>query len=165
MKRVRLVMVAAAAVFVSGIASAGGAADEVMVHDPYIRAVPPSAPNSAAFMTLVNKTGNARAVVRAESDISKVVELHTHVKEGGMMRMRQVEKIPVAPNAETTLKPGGLHVMFLGLKRALNVGDKVRFKLIFEDGSSTTVTAPVKKVMAGMKHKMQHGQKMQGMKQ
>lgn len=150
MKMVRSVLVATVAVLASGVAFAGGAADEVEVHKPYVRAVPPNTPNSAAFMTLMNK-GGVHAVVRAESDVSKVVELHTHVKEGGMMKMRQVEKIDVAANAKTMLKPGGLHVMFLGLKQPLNEGDQVQFKLIFEDGSETTVTAPVKKVMAGMK--------------
>ncbi|GAB4346500.1 MAG: copper chaperone PCu(A)C [Gammaproteobacteria bacterium] len=157
MKRAHSVLVATLALLAPGPLFAGTAAADVEVHNPYVRAVPPSAPNSAAFMTLVNK-GGAHAVVRAESEISKVVELHTHVKEGGMMRMRQVEKIDIPAHARTVLKPGGLHVMFLGLKQALKEGDQVRFKLVFEDGSEATITAPVKRVMAGMK--MQHGGKM-----
>ncbi len=165
MNAVRSLLLGVAVVGFSGAVLAGNAADDVMVHDPYVRAVPSSAPNSAAFMTLKNKSSSGHAVVRAESGVSKVVELHTVKKEGGMMKMMPVEKIGVAANANTVLKPGGLHVMFLGLQQPLKVGDQVEFKLVFEDGSSTIVTAPVKKVMAGMKHKMQHGKKMQGMKQ
>lgn len=154
MKLVRLIVLGVLTTLFSVVALAGSAADDIAVHNAYVRAVPPGTPNSAAFMNLMNNGSSDHAIVRAESGISKVVELHTHKMEGGMMKMTPVEKIGVGANAKTILKPGGLHVMFLGLKQDVKAGDKVEFKLIFEDGSETTVTAPVKKVMAGMKHDM-----------
>lgn len=128
----------------------------VEVVDPYVRAVPTGHPNSAAFMTLKNSSGQDRALVDAKSSISKVVELHTHRKEGGMMRMRRVEKIDIKAGAETVLKPGGLHVMFIGLNQQLKPGDTVELELIFDDSSQVKLTVPVKNVTAMMHKKPKH---------
>lgn len=125
------------------------AADSVTVIDPYARAVPKGQPNSAAFMVLKNNSSEDRAVVSAHSNVSKVVELHTHKKEGGMMRMRQIDKIVIKANSETVLKPGGLHIMFIGLKQSFTAGEKVNLQLEFDNGEKVKVTAPIKMV-AGM---------------
>ena len=127
-------------------------AGSVTVVQPYVRAVPPGHPNSAAFMVLKNTSEQDRALVNARSNISKVVELHTHIKEGGMMRMRQVKKIDIKAGSETVLKPGGLHVMFIGLKQQLKAGDKVELELEFDNGATIKLTVPVKMV-AGMRKK------------
>ena len=130
-------------------------AGSVTVMHPYVRAVPSGHPNSAAFMVLKNTSEQDRALVSARSNISKVVELHTHKKEGGMMRMRQVKQIDIKAGSKTVLKPGGLHVMFIGLKQQLKAGDKVELELEFDDGSTEKLTAPVKMV-AGMHKKKKH---------
>jgi copper(I)-binding protein len=129
-------------------------ADGVSVADAYARAVPHGQPNSAAFMVLKNSSNHERALVEARSSVSKAVELHTHKMEGGMMRMRRVEKITIKANGETVLKPGGLHVMFIGLKQQLNAGEKIGLALVFDDGQVIQLTIPVKMV-AGM-HKPMH---------
>ncbi|SCZ59353.1 copper chaperone PCu(A)C [Thiohalomonas denitrificans] len=126
-------------------------ADAVMVEDPYVRAVPAGQPNSAAFMTLANHSDEDVAIINGSSPVANVVELHTHVHEGGMMKMRQIDKIDVDANGSTELKPGGLHVMLIGLKQELHEGDHVSVTLEFNDGSSKTIDAPVKNVMSGMK--------------
>ena len=130
-------------------------ADSVTVMHPYARAVVEGHPNSAAFMMLKNTTAEDRALVNAKSSVSKVVELHTHINENGVMRMRRVEKIGIKANSKTELKPGGLHVMFIGLYKGLNEGDKVDLELIFDNGESSKLSIPVKKVM-GMMHKKHH---------
>ncbi|HIP53735.1 MAG TPA: copper chaperone PCu(A)C [Chromatiales bacterium] len=163
MKRYGLVM-AAATLFLSACATvtAGTAADDVVVSDTYARAVPPGQPNSASFLTLTNNGEKAHALVAAKSPVSKVVELHTHTMEGGMMRMRRVEKIDLPAGQATKLQPGGLHIMLIGLHQQLKEGDKVPLTLVFEDGSETDVTAPVRKLRMKMKkgmkmeHKMEH---------
>ncbi|MDH5396217.1 MAG: copper chaperone PCu(A)C [Gammaproteobacteria bacterium] len=129
-------------------------ADSVTVKDAYVRAVPQGQPNSAAFMVIENKSAKDLALVNARSNVSDVVELHTHTKENGMMKMRPVKKIPVKAGSETVLKPGGLHVMFIGIKQELNVGDKVDLQLEFDNGTFIKLSVPVKMV-AGMKH-MKH---------
>lgn len=136
----------------SGQAYADATAD-IVVSDPYARAVPEGQKNSAAFMDLQNTGKDPHAVVEARSPVSNIVELHTHVNENGMMKMRQVEKIDVPAGATTTLKPGGLHVMFIDLKQQIKPGDMVPVTLIFEDGSQVELTVPGKKLKMKMKMK------------
>jgi hypothetical protein len=144
------------AIFFAMPVLAGSAADEVLVANPYVRAVPAVMENSAAFMTLKNTGTTEHAVVSAASRAAEVVELHTHVKDGEVMRMRQIDKINIQAGDATILEPGGLHVMLLGLKRPLSVGSTVQVDLTFNDGSTKSVVAPVKAV-GGMHHGGGHG--------
>jgi copper(I)-binding protein len=119
---------------------------EVAIGDPYVRAVPPGQANSAVFMSLENRSDQDQALVAAESDVSEIVELHTHIEEGGMMRMRQIEKIDVPAGETVILQPGGLHVMLIGLQQALEPGQTIDLTLVFEDGSRMPVQAPVRRI-------------------
>jgi len=142
-------MIASTLALFSSLASA-----EVLVEDAYARAVPPGQLNSATFLQLNNNGSEAVSLVKAESPAAKNVELHTHEHDNGVMRMRQVESIPVAANASTALKPGGYHIMLIGLNQDLAPGSEIDLKLSFSDGSSQKLTVPVKMVMA--KKKMHH---------
>ena len=128
------------------------AGNALQVEDPYVRAVPPGQTNSAAFMTLTNASDADHALVAAESSASKVVELHTHKMEGGMMKMRRLDKIELPAGETVKLQPGGLHVMLIGLARQLSPGDNVEITLVLDDGSRTSVAAPVKTVQQTMEH-------------
>jgi periplasmic copper chaperone A len=130
----------------AGLANAAPAADAVQIEDAYVRAVPPGQPNSAAFMKLVNGSTEDEALVGAESPASDVAELHTHVREGGMMKMRRIDRIDLPGGKTTALQPGGLHVMLIGLKHQLVPGEKVGLTLIFADGSRQSVEAPVRRI-------------------
>lgn len=140
------------------------AADQVSAADAYVRAVPPGQPNSASFMTLTNASASDIVLKGAESPAAKVVELHTHTMSGGMMRMRQVEKIDLPAGESVKLQPGGLHVMMIGLQQELVPGEQIDMSLVFEDGSKLAIKVPVVKLqmkmqgagmkMDGMKHKM-----------
>jgi copper(I)-binding protein len=141
---------------ISGAVVAESAVEGITITDPYVRAVPPGQPNSASFMTVTNAGAANRALVGGSSPAAKVVELHTHTMEGGMMRMRQVEKIDLPAGKDVSLKPGGLHVMLIGLKQNLTPGENVPLTLKFADGSELTVDAPVRKLQMKMK-KMDHG--------
>lgn len=132
-------------------------ASDMSVSDAYARAVPEGQTNSAAFMVLSNAGKQGRSLVSAKSTISSTVELHTHKMEDGMMRMRKVDKIDVSAGGKTELKPGGLHVMFIGLHKQLKTGDNIDLELIFDNGESVKLSVPVRQV-AGMK-KMEHMKK------
>jgi copper(I)-binding protein len=125
----------------------------VSVSDAYARAIPPGQPNSAVFLTLNNPSGQPRALVAAASPVADAVELHTHIEEGGMMRMRRVERIEIPAGATVNLKPGGLHVMLIGLKENLQPGGQVDLTLTFDDGAQTQIQAPVRKVEAMPMHR------------
>ncbi len=127
-------------------------ADEVTISEPF--ALASMQYNSAAFMTIVNN-GDDTAIVAARSPVSEVVELHTHREENGVMRMRQVEKIDLPSGETVMLKPGGLHVMLIDLKQALEVDTEISVTLIYADGSESSLMMPVVNVMRG--HGMGHG--------
>ena len=132
--------------------AAGNASSDITISAPFVRAVPTGVQNSAMFLSLQNAGKQDHALVSATSNISRVVELHTHTNVDGMMRMRKVEKIDLPAGQTTVLQPGGLHVMFIGLKNALAEGQQVSVNLAFEDGSTKSVTAPVKSISAMKGH-------------
>lgn len=127
------------------------AASVVTAEGTYVRAVPPGQPNSASFLTLSNKSSRDHALVSAESPIANVVELHTHVHDKGMMRMRQIDRIVIPAGGSVKLQPGGHHVMLIGLKQMPKPGDNADLTFVFEDGSKITVSAPVRKLQMKMK--------------
>lgn len=121
-------------------------ASDLTVSDQYIRATPPHAKNSASFLTITNHTNTNIKLVGASSDIAKRVELHNHIKEDGMMKMRQVEAVQITANSSTSLQPGGYHIMFLGLNNNLTEGQSVKVTLYFDNGNELNIDAPVKKI-------------------
>ncbi|WP_028863225.1 copper chaperone PCu(A)C [Psychromonas aquimarina] len=121
-------------------------ASQLTVDNAYIRATPPHAKNSAAFMVINNAQDREVQLVAVSSDIAERVELHNHIMEDGLMKMREVEQISIAQQGQAELQPGGLHVMFLGLKEELQEGQSVTLSLYFNNGEQIIIDAPVKKI-------------------
>ena len=139
----RLSMLAAGLLFSAGVLA--GAADNVSVQDPYVRLAPPNAAATGAFMVIRNTGDKDVKVIKADNPVSKATELHTHLNEGGVMKMRPVQAIEIKAKGEAVLKPGGLHVMMIDLKAPMKEGDSVPITLTFDDGSSKQVDAKVVK--------------------
>jgi copper(I)-binding protein len=125
----------------------------ITIEDPYVRAIPPGSTISASFLTLKNTSDKDIALVKAVSDIAENVELHEHVHENGMMKMRQVPRINIAAKSETALKPGGYHIMLIGLKKTIQPGDIIDMTLEFDNGDKQAIKAEVKKIAMGMMKK------------
>lgn len=102
--------------------------------------------NGAAFFSVTNHTPKALKLVGATADVCDHVELHTHLKEGDIYRMRRIEEIVINPGDTLALKPGGLHLMLMQLKKVLRVGDSFIMTLFFEGGKTKTLTAQVQKI-------------------
>lgn len=119
-------------------------ADAVSVLDPWVREVPPTTSITAGYMSLKNTGSAEHKLVSASSEDAGVVELHTHINHGGVMQMRQLENISVAGGGTTELKPGGLHIMLMMLKKPLVAGEQLHITLSFEDGSSKQIQAEVR---------------------
>ena len=149
MKKLSLIF-AGLMISVSALANQAAQLD---VENPFVREMPPTAPATGAFMTLHNSSDQELAVVKAESDAAKTVELHTHTNDNGVMRMREIPEITVPAMGHTELKPGGLHVMLIGPTRALKEGDMVKITLIMKDGSKKQLEAPVRKIMGMGQHR------------
>lgn len=130
------------------------AAADIEVSGAFLRASPKMAQAGAGFLTITNTGTQEDRLVAAAATISKKVELHTHIKEGDLMMMRQVEAIAVPAGGRAELKPGGDHVMFMGLHAPLKEGDTVPVTLTFEKAGPIEVKMPVKAMgaMAPMAH-------------
>jgi len=148
----RLLTALLSALVIGGSVFADGIADKVTVSDPYVRAVPPVARTSAAFMQLQSSDAVERFLVGADSPAAGAVELHMHTMDDGVMRMRRIPHIHLPPDQTVSLEPGGLHIMLFDLKAPLSPGEQIPITLTFEDGSSKAVTATVRPVAGMMKH-------------
>lgn len=98
---------------------------------------------SAAFMDVKNK-GAADKIVSAHCDCAKATELHDMKMADGKMLMMQVPAMDVPANGELKLKPGGYHIMLIGLNRPLVAGEMLPIKVKFEKAGEVTVQAKVK---------------------
>lgn len=143
MKRISLMML----LFVACSVWTSWAADpseNIIVTEPWVRLQPPSRPNSAAFMTIENKSPVDIVLRSAASESIETIELHSMEHVDGIMKMRQVDEIKIPANGKVDLKPGGLHLMLFGIQKPLSKGDTIEMNLQFEDGSQYVVRALVK---------------------
>ena len=139
----------------------GLALAEMSVNDPYARAAGAMARSGAAFMEIANTGETDDRLIAAATDAANRVELHTHVVDGDVMRMVHVEDGFAIPAGEAILlQRGGMHVMLMGLTRALEQGDEIEITLTFEEAGEMTVTVPVdnERMPEQMGQGMQHGQ-------
>ena len=121
-------------------------ASDVQIQDPYVRAVPPGQRVTAAFFVAVNASTQPRAIVKAQTDTAERAELHEHIHDGGVMRMREVPRVVIPAGGRLAFEPGGYHVMLIGLKRALQPGERIDLTLVLDDGSRITVHPEVRRV-------------------
>lgn len=142
---------------------AAAQAGDVSVVDAWARATAGKAKNGGCFMTLKNAGHGADKLIAAKADVAERTELHTHVMEGNVMRMRQVPHMEVPAMGSTVLQPGGLHVMFLGLHKPLKEGETFPLTLTFEKAGAMTVDVTVKSVGAMDSGHMGHGSDMKSM--
>jgi len=140
---------------------------DLTIEQPWARASAGPARNGAAFLVIHN-SGAADRLVAASGDVAGRVELHTHLMEGDVMKMRQIEAVEVPAKGMATLQPGGYHVMMIGLVEPLNEGEKFPLTLTFEKAGEVTIDVTIEAVgsMGKMKNMnqggMNHGEMKQG---
>lgn len=128
---------------------------DVVIKHPYAAATRAGAKNGAVYLMSLETAGSTPdRLIRASSPASAKVELHTMSMAGDVMRMREVESIPVTPGQPLVMKPGtGYHLMLIDLKAPLKEDDAVELTLEFERAGRIEITAPVHEVAAtGHKH-------------
>ena len=126
---------------------------KIMIHNPWVRAVPPVSETSAAYMMLMNHGDKDDQLLSVKSSIAKVVEIHNVKKENGMMKMYPVKLVEIPAGKTQELKPGGYHLMLMNLSKTLKVGEEIEFMLHFKHSGMVKVIAPVKEGKP-MKHDM-----------
>ncbi|MBP6176927.1 MAG: copper chaperone PCu(A)C [Anaerolineales bacterium] len=143
MKRFFLVMTLAIVLLVSACGAKGTEGTDIETHDAWARSAMKDG-NGAAYMLLHNHTEEGDALVGASSDVATATEIHlSQMKADGTMEMLQQESIDMPADFELELKPGSYHIMLIGLKQDLKVGDEIQITLHFKNHEDVTVTVPV----------------------
>ncbi len=106
-------------------------------------------PAGGAFLSIENKGAAADRLLSASSPVAKTVEIHNHIKDGDIMRMRPVDGIDLPAGGKVELKPGGYHVMLMGLNKPLKEGERFPLTLQFEKAGKIDVEIAVDKPGAG----------------
>jgi periplasmic copper chaperone A len=105
----------------------------IEIGQPWSRATPSTAPSAGGFLTLTNRGDTADRLIAVESPAASQAEVHEMKMDGAVMRMRALENgIALPPGQAVELKPGGYHVMFIGLKAPFAKGRQVPATLVFE---------------------------------
>ena len=133
-----------AAVAAALFATAASAESIIEIVDPYALSAGMNAKSGAAFFTIRNTGDTDDRLIDAKSDAAARVELHTHIMEDGIAKMRQVEDgFPIPAGSEHLLMRGADHVMFMGLNEPFVDGKMVAVTLVFESGLTLDVEIPV----------------------
>ena len=143
------------AVLLSGcsLSATGG---EIMVSGAYARATDEMSMDKATgtymtgmFLVITNETHEDVTLESGTSDIAPMVEVHEVVD--GMMRKKEGGLV-IKTHESAELKPGGNHVMLMGMTQGLSVGSEITVTLKFSNGDEVVVTAPVKEVNLEQEH-------------
>lgn len=117
--------------------------DGLTFADFSVRARIGMAPNSAAYGEITIADGSD-TLIAAQTSVAERVELHEHLHDNGVMRMREVQGgFSISSDQPLEMKPGGLHIMLLGVKGPLQAGTDIDLRLEFASGKVINLTVPV----------------------
>ena len=127
------------------VAFSGLAFPQVEIERPWSRATPPEAKVTAGYMIIHNKAALPDRLLSVSSASANRVETHVIIQDGDILRMRQVKGYDIPAAGSFELKPGGAHLMFVGVKQPFKEGDKVAVTLRFEKAGEVKIELPVRR--------------------
>jgi copper(I)-binding protein len=148
---------------VGGVTFAAAESQGVTIEGAFARATIGQGRVGAVYFMIHNGAGVKDRLTGASAEVAKRVELHTHLHENGVMKMRPIEGVDVPARGMVALKPGGDHVMLMGLSAPLKEGDHFPLVLTFEKAGEISVMVSVGGVGAsgsahtGHRKKHKHG--------
>jgi len=128
----------------------------ISVEHVWARASAGNATTGAAYLT-VTDNGQPDRLVGASTPVAATAELHETIDDHGVMKMRPVAALELAHGQPVTLKPGGYHVMLMGLKNPLKTGDSFPLTLTFDKAAPITVQVKVGAMGAAAPMQDMHG--------
>jgi copper(I)-binding protein len=134
-------LVIAACLVVAGAAAAQ--TGQLEVSGAWARATPAKTENGVAYLTIRSPIPDR--LVSVSSPVAKKAELHTMEMSGMVMKMRPIAGLDLAADQSVTLKPGGEHIMLMGLNEPLREGQSFPLTLTFERAGAREVTVAVEK--------------------
>ena len=124
-------------------------AGPLKISAPWARATPKGASIGGGYMKITNTGSAPDRLVGGASDVSSRFEVHEMSMDNGVMKMRPVgQGIEIKPGETVEFKPGGYHVMFIGLKNGLEKGQHVKATLEFEKAGKVDVDFTVEGIGA-----------------
>ena len=125
------------------LASASAFSDDTLqITDVWSRATPPLVEVGAAYFTAENRASTADTLIGVSSPVVERAEMHTHTMKDGMM-MHQLDSIEVAAGGTLEFKPGGNHIMLIGLKHSLVEGERFPLTLKFKHAGNVELNVEV----------------------
>ena len=135
---------------------AGCAWSQVEIQDPWIRATAPGQKTAAGYMTIRNASPQPERLVGGSSEAAAKVQTHVSIKDGDIMRMREVKGYDIPAKGTFELKPNGSHLMLVDLKQPLKEGEKVPVVLKFEKAGEVKVDFEVRPLSASASGHQHH---------
>jgi copper(I)-binding protein len=121
---------------------------QIEIENAWARATPPGAETAAGYVTIRNKSSSPDRLIRVASPLATRVEMHVHLHDGDVMRMRQVKGYDIPANGSLELKSGGAHLMFVDIQRPFKEGEKIPVTLRFERAGEKRVVFIVGRIDA-----------------
>jgi periplasmic copper chaperone A len=115
----------------------------IAVMQAWTRASPGQAPNGAVYFVIRNAGPSADVLTGAYCEVAQKTELHESMMSGAMMQMKPLAEVPIPAGQAVEFKPGGRHVMLMGLKAPLKEGDHFPLTLDFKSAGAQTVEVAV----------------------
>jgi copper(I)-binding protein len=113
----------------------------LLIERPWIRATPGGAKVAAGYLRITNRGAEAERLIGASIPLAERGEVHEMARDGGEVKMRTVEGgIEIQSGQTVELKPGGHHLMFMGLSSGAKEGAAVRGSLMFMKAGNINVT-------------------------
>ncbi|MFQ5784315.1 MAG: copper chaperone PCu(A)C [Alphaproteobacteria bacterium] len=127
------------------------------IDHPWARATAGMAKSGAAYMAISNHGEEADRLTRVATPAAKMAKLHAHLMDNGVMKMVPLKAIEIDPGEPTILKPGGLHIMLMGLEKPLLKGESFPLTLTFEQAGSIDVEVVVEGIASMGPHRGGYG--------
>ena len=114
-------------------------AGSLSIEAPWTRATPGGAQVAGGFMKITNSGSEADRLVGGSVPFAGRFEVHEMAMDGGVMKMRETKGLEIKPGQTVELKPGGYHVMFMGLKQGPKEGQTIKGTLMFEKAGTVEI--------------------------
>jgi copper(I)-binding protein len=122
----------------------------IEISSAYVRPPMPGRDIGAGFLDIKNHGADDK-LISASSPVSDTVEVHNHINENGVMKMRQVEAVDLPKGETVSFKPGSYHLMFYGMTLAEDQDD-ISVTLNYENADPVTLIIPVGEPDKGTDH-------------
>jgi copper(I)-binding protein len=116
---------------------------DLTIGHPWARATVAGVNNGVVYLTLINDGKNSDRLLKVSSPVAAGLSMHANIKDGDIVRMREVSSIDIPAGRTVELKPGGLHIMLMGLTQPLKDGEMFPLTLTFANEGEVPVEVMV----------------------